>query len=264
MHWIIQEGFSDFIPLIETLERFNISYSLHKVVPFTGELVPEPKLDTNNVICFGSYSMRHTSKKYGWYPGIFDVGHHDFLVQRSHWGELMLNHDSKILPIRDVWLERNSFIRPIDDSKTLNGRVWTPEEFAEWKPKAKDILWDLIVQISPVKEIWSEYRFWIVDERIITASQYKIGDRVSYPPIVDQRFHNFALGVAGSEFYLLPHAERQTRYTGRKWRPEKAFVLDLCETPDGIKIVEINTINSAGLYAADVQKLVMALHSMRF
>lgn len=175
-----------------------------------------------------------------------------------------MNHDSKILPIRDVQIEQNSFIRPIDDSKTLNGRVWTPEEFVEWKLKVKDILWDLIVQISPVKEIWSEYRFWIVDERIITSSQYKVGDRILYSPIVDQRFHDFALGVAGSEFYLLPRIEGQPRSTERKWRPEKAFVLDLCETPDGIKIVEINTINSAGLYAADVQKLVMALHSMRF
>lgn len=39
----------------------------------------------------------------------------------------------------------------------------------------------------------------------------------------------------------------------------EAFVLDICEVEGGLRIVEINTLNSAGFYAADVQRLVMAL-----
>lgn len=50
-----------------------------------------------------------------------------------------------------------------------------------------------------------------------------------------------------------------------KWQPHDAFVLDVCSVPDdgdgwlGIKVVEINTLNSAGFYAANIPKLVMAL-----
>ena len=39
----------------------------------------------------------------------------------------------------------------------------------------------------------------------------------------------------------------------------EAFVMDICLTTEGWKIVEINCVNSAGFYQADVEKLVMAL-----
>jgi hypothetical protein len=46
------------------------------------------------------------------------------------------------------------------------------------------------------------------------------------------------------------------------WQPLEAFVLDVCETQHGFRIVEINTINSAGFYAADIQNIVMALEAL--
>lgn len=36
-------------------------------------------------------------------------------------------------------------------------------------------------------------------------------------------------------------------------------MIDVCDTEEGMKIVELNTLNAAGFYAADVQKLVLAL-----
>jgi len=50
--------------LLDNLLRFNFKYSIHKVVPFIGELIPEPEIDTKNVICMGSYSLRNVAKKY--------------------------------------------------------------------------------------------------------------------------------------------------------------------------------------------------------
>ena len=71
---------------------------------------------------------------------------------------------------------------------------------------------------------------------------------------MDDRFHEFVnYAVLGNSSLPDQAAER--------WRPAEAFVLDVCDTPDGIKVVEINTINSAGFYAADVQKLVFALEN---
>lgn len=62
MHWILQNNIFNedaYTVLEETLQRFGVPYSVHKVVPFVGDLLPEPELTTNNVICMGSYSMRH-------------------------------------------------------------------------------------------------------------------------------------------------------------------------------------------------------------
>jgi hypothetical protein len=39
-------------------------------------------------------------------------------------------------------------------------------------------------------------------------------------------------------------------------------VIDVCSTPNGLKIVEINTINAAGFYAGNIQSLVLALEAM--
>jgi hypothetical protein len=41
-----------------------------------------------------------------------------------------------------------------------------------------------------------------------------------------------------------------------------AFVMDICLTPDGWKIVEINCVNCSGFYRGDLQKLVMALEDL--
>ena len=49
-----------------------------------------------------------------------------------------------------------------------------------------------------------------------------------YSDAVDARFVGFAEQLAAV------------------WSPEKAFCLDVCDTQDGLRVVEINTINSAG------------------
>jgi hypothetical protein len=55
-----------------------------------------------------------------------------------------------------------------------------------------------------------------------------------------------------------------SRISTECWNPHRAFVIDVCDTPDGIKIVEINTINAAGFYAGNVTELVMALENMEY
>jgi len=38
--------------------------------------------------------------------------------------------------------------------------------------------------------------------------------------------------------------------------------MDIADTPDGLKVIEINNINSAGFYDADPQKIIMAIEEM--
>lgn len=255
MHWILQTNLfkeSEWEHMVGALERFQIPYSVHKVVPFVGELLPEPVLDTKQVICFGSYSMRHAAARNGWTPGVYDLFHYDFLVQKSVWGERMLNFDSQVSAFRDVRLTEPSFMRPIDDSKYFAGRVFDPEEFADWQHRVCDLkedygnslTADTRVQVCVPKLIQAEYRYWIVGGQIATKSLYKRGNQVIYSSEVDERLDVFV------------------RQAIADWQPHRAFVIDVCDTPDGPKIVEINTINSAGFYAGDVRALVLALEEM--
>jgi hypothetical protein len=257
MHWILQNNLFNedaYHVLLDTLVRFNIPHSIHKVIPFIGELTPEVELDTSNVICMGSYSLRHSAKKFGWTPGVFDLEPMDFREQLARWGEHMLNYDSVISRFEDADLSTKNphFVRPIHDSKVFAGRVYEYDEFWHWKRNVcvlnldygDSLNNDTLVQVVPPKNIFSEHRFWVVKGEIVTSSTYKLGHKVIYQPLpTDSIF----------EVYV---KERIS-----EWQPHDAFVIDVCDTEDGLKIVEINTLNSCGFYACDMQKLVMALEN---
>lgn len=258
MHWVLQDNLFNeqaYQVLLDTLVRFEMPHSIHKVIPFVGELTPAPEIETSNVICMGSYSLRHAAKAHGWNPGVFDLEPFHFEIQRQHWGNHMLNADAQVLPFKDIELERRSFLRPIEDSKVFAGRVFDHYEFSDWQNKVvalgedwgTSLTKNTLVQVCPLKEIYGEYRFWVVKGRIVCASQYKEGNRVIYRDDVPEAYFDFV------------------REMIRIWQPHEAFVIDVASVPDdgdgwrGIKIVEINTLNSSGFYACNIQKLVSDL-----
>jgi hypothetical protein len=202
------------------------------------------------VICFGSYSMRHVARRHGWIPGVFDLEPQDFPQQLKHWGEHMLNAASRVTAFKDaVFPQEYAFIRPTADSKHFAGKVFTREEFEPWQRavvalELKDgssLTPETEVQVSPALVIHAEYRYWVVKGEIITKSLYKRGQRVYYSSEVDER------------------VDAYVRDRVAEWQPHEAFVIDVCDTQEGMRIVEINTMNAAGFYAGDVQKLVLAL-----
>lgn len=260
--------------LLETLQRFNIPHSVHKVIPFIGELTPEPaqlleckveqfssracehgtkgcNVRHLNVICMGSYSLRHSAKKFGWIPGVFDLEPFNFEVQREHWGNHMLNHDSVVCRFEDANFDDElMFIRPIEDSKVFAGKVFGKDEFYTWKRKVcvleedygTSLSKNTLIQLSKPKKIYSEHRFWVVKGKVVTSSTYKLGHTVIYQSLPDDNMFQ-------------KYAEQRIA----EWQPHDAFVIDVADTADGLKVVEINTLNSSGFYACDIQKLVMAL-----
>jgi len=277
MHWILQENLfkeSEWENLVGALERFNLPYSVHKVVPFVGELIPEVHNESGTkVICFGSYSLRHAAKKNGWTPGVYDLFDQNFEVQKLHWGDMLLNYSATVMPLRDAnipW-DLPAFIRPIDDSKYFAGRVFEAGEWNTWANSIVDgadygngLTPDTKVQICRPTNIIAEWRYWIVDQKIITRSLYKRGGKVIYSNKdwdIPREADWFATTVLKTD--LTSGVRGITLEASNSgWRPADAFVLDICQTADGFKIVEINTINSAGFYAANITDLVLALEEL--
>ncbi len=272
MHWVLQENLyneQEWINLVAALERFKIPYSVHKVVPFSGELIPPAEPKQEKVICFGSYSMRHAAKTASWNPGVYDLFDTDFRIQQQHWGELMLNNDAVVSKFKNACVIKDSFVRPVNDSKYFAGAVFSAEEFEAWQTKVcvlhedygNSMTEDTLVQVCKPKKIYAEYRFWIVDKRVATASLYKRGDRVIYSSMdtIDKHVFNFVDQVLNTTA-----RERGVTLSmsAQGWNPHRAYVLDVCETPDGMKIVEINTINASGFYAGNVQDIVLSLEQM--
>ena len=101
-----------------------------------------------------------------------------------------------------------------------------------------------MVVVAGVRQIRRECRFFVVGRRVITGSQYRVGARVAYAPVIDEAMTRYAQRMAD------------------KWSPAEAFCLDIAETDEGYRVIEINCINSAGFYAANIPALYHALASL--
>ena len=209
---------------------------------------------------FGTYALRHVAKRKGWTPGSFDLGHLTYQDHVARWGDHMLNGDAVFCRFDRV-LERlpegmvEFFIRPVGDSKFFAGMMTTRGQFEDWargvvalgEDDGSGLRAGTEVMFCAEKVIRREYRLWVVDEDIVTASLYKQGDRVLHAPEVEDDVLAFG------------------RARVQEWSPARAYAVDVARLGDGsLKIVETNTINAAGFYAADVARLVGALEAMTF
>lgn len=254
MHWLLQADFNaepGWRGLVQALERFELAYSIHQFELGSspeGELRPAPTCAHTNVICLGSYSLRHLARRCAWSPGVFDLAAADFLQQKAHWGDRLLNADSTVCRLGDARVTAPSmFVRPVADSKSFNGQIFARADFERWQHRVcahggtSRLGPSTEVQLAVPRTIYAEYRFWVVQGRIVTQSQYKRGNQVFFSEHVDAHLVQFVDACLAD------------------WVPHQAFVIDVCDTDRGLRIVELNTLNSAAFYAANLQALVVNL-----
>ncbi len=255
MFYLIQKNvfkFEHYDVIFEALNRLGLEYEVVDCPPFTDRL--EFNTTRKDVFCFGSVKMAGQAVKEGWYPGSFYGGNHDFLAYKDEYKDNLLNYDSEICGFAEPldftrYIDRALFIRPCKDSKVFNGAVYS-------KMKWEDLVYnsltnghvtiltpDTPIQVSEVKVVYREIRVWIVDGKVVTASYY--------------RYHTNSVFFEEVEPEALEFAQRMVDI----YQVAEAFVMDVCYTPDGWKIVEINCINCSGFYKGDMQKVIMALEA---
>ena len=265
MHWVIQENIANeerHQDVIDTLERFDIPYTLVKVVPFAHTLEPDVEID-GPVMTIGSVALTNKiAKRKGWKPGGFTNSNFDYRVWSTKWKGKILNEDAIVCSFREIPLNWNQFfIRPVLDNKAFSGTIMDFHEYQKWLGRlmveegASDLHFDLdeVCCVGPLKKIYREHRFFVVNGEAVTASTYKIGDRVVYQDesTIDRDAWFFVSGLVSA-------------ISTDCWNPAYAFAVDIALTDDGYKVIEINCINSSGFYKADVQKLIMALDGAKY
>lgn len=253
MRWIIQDNIYNeegHDALLRVLQIMGLPHSVHKIVPFVRTLEPEPTPEPGEkVIVLGAYTMLSIARERGWTPGSYATDDLDFVSLRLHWGaERMLNGDASIMNLGhavESMFRTPRFLRPTADSKLFSGQVFDWDSFREWRERTRDHVpaHTRIMMCAP-KPLYGEYRTWIVDGRVVTASQYRQGSTVLYNPDVPGDILTFAQECADL------------------WSPAPAYVLDVASTPEGLRIVEVNCINAAGWYRGNVGKIVQALEDM--
>ena len=192
----------------------------------------------------GAVSMARIARERGWSPGSFLNENFDFERWSEALGSELLNAAAEFVKVRDLAIERDTFVRLQADTKDFDGRVFDAQSFEAWKAE-NDSLLDVEVIAASAQDIYREYRMFMTDDDVMTAAQYMQAGRPLASPDVD------------------PEAIAYATHIARRWRPADAFVLDIALTADGYRVVEFNNINSCGFYASDVGRYVAGIE-LRF
>lgn len=174
----------------------------------------------------------------------------------------MLNgSDALFITLRDIPERladdvKDWFFRPVDESKEVPGSVKSEKEIIQLAQKALSLCeadipngslrHDTELMLTKPVRILKEWRLWAVGGKIVTYSLYKEGSRVVYRHEIDVDALEFAQQLVDLNSDYSP-----------------AFVIDICRTEDGLKMIETNCINAAGFYAADLMKLASEIDEFR-
>ncbi len=267
MHWVLQANLYNegaFLSLLEQLKRQDTTYDVVKIIPFIAEMEPDINPEGPVFVC-GATAMSKIAARKGWTPGYFHVP--DMAAITAGYGEHMLNAEAVIAPFENLTHIWDRFhLRPVNDGKAFAGTIFDWDELVEWRARVAALdgddnsLTTLTVRdtvvMSPLKTIYSEFRFFVVEDMVITGSMYKRGDRVHYSTVIDPVVREFAEMLTGQV------ARRRDEEQPVKFIPATAYCLDIALTPDGPKVIEINSINSAGFYACDMGRFVAAINGL--
>lgn len=161
---------------------------------------------------------------------------------------LWLNAGSQIGLLKDLETNfENVFFRPLDTNKLINGQILTNDEFQKIKNSKNLKLRETEFSISKIQNIKSESRFFIVENKIITSSNYIIENKL-----------NISHQVTTEKYQFVQKILEDYPQIG------SSFVIDVCQLADDtIKIVEFNDIQASGLYSGSAYNLITAFNKLQ-
>jgi hypothetical protein len=254
MYFLVQSNIysdPDHYKMIESLENLKIEYETISLSSETDKI--DISQNRKDVFVYGSVKLARLSKlNKDWYPGSFYGGNHLIENHSTHYGSNLLNNNYSIFEFNEhiEWsLNETKFIKPFKDAKIFTGKIFTKTKWEDFVnesllyPKTPLLHKNSLVQWSMPQEIEKEARLWIIDDQIVEAVYYKFNKNIPFELEVSKEGIHFAKRMIKS------------------FKVADAYVMDICLTNYGWKIVEINCINSAGFYPnVNVKNIVKALN----
>ncbi|MGC4002815.1 MAG: ATP-grasp domain-containing protein [Pirellulales bacterium] len=139
------------------------------------------------------------------------------------------------------------FVRPDSPLKPFSGRIVTRERMSLAALDHGFYFDDenLSVVVAPVVSVSNERRFVVVNRTVVAGSGYRPDGRTA---TIAARHNDPAWGYAQDAAAELP-------------APSLVYVIDVCESVNGFRVVELNPFGGADLYACDAAPIVGAIHA---
>lgn len=222
----------------------HIDFEEVEVIPFTHNFVPE--IDYVPDYVFGSTRFVHICRSRGFpvFPGF--AGIEEFYPK-----ELYVNGNSKVVRWGDVVINSPTFIKPMYVEKFFTGRVFENQDDLNKAQLSTSFIEnenDVLVLLSEPVSIKTEVRFFIIGGKISSGSIYKTGESNGYELLTNA--HSSGAWKSAQDI-LDSHGAICS-----------GFVMDLGWDGENWKIVELNCIQSSGLYANDTDAIVSDIYSL--
>jgi len=253
--WVFErEAFANGDCLIEAAKEAG-----HRVINWQDEWWASQEWPTISGPCFFHGSLGNADRihrELPWQPGAFCKTQNFYC---SAWystaARFLLHEHWQVLPAvqaverADELFERigdgqSLFVRPDSPLKPFSGRV-VKRGALTLRTLDHGFYYDdenISVIVAPVQEVKREWRFVVINRAVITGSAYQADGRTALVDSITEPAWEFAAKVA---------IEISA--------PELVYVLDVCETPQGLRLLELNPFSGADLYHCDGAKIVQAI-----
>lgn len=241
MRFLLQKNIwheSDYQRFIGSVEYHDIACEETNVVPFTTYFDPEVKTKPDH--SFGSTRFVNICRDRGFY--VFpDFAPIDSFYPVHTW----VNGEGRVTTWGELKITKPVFIKPFT-TKFFTGKVVKTQadldkiqlstSFIE--KEADEKIW-----VSAPVDITDEIRFFVVGEHIVTGSYYRIAGKINH--IKAQPTH--------APWTFLKEFLRRYGCIA------DGFVIDVGLVGREYRIIELNNLNSSGLYKCDTDALVLTL-----
>lgn len=262
IHWLIQQADlrdGDAVQRLSyAVEELGMTAHVVPYVPFGGmdySFLPKDE----PVFAYGSVSMiRDAQARCERAP----VAYCDWSQLRcstyyAHYGAHLLQSPYALLPLAEIRRLRTQlfldlgedhalFIRPDENDKSFDGQVVYAtdfEHFYELAQRSGESPEVLCVVARPTR-ILQEWRVMIGAGEVVTGSQYRRRGSLELIGEVPDEVASYA------------------RLLASLWSPHPLFVMDIARTSEGLRLIEIGSVNCAGLYACDLRAFANAVKSV--
>lgn len=239
--------------IIKRLAETGHSHKEIFIVPFERSVVGGDPHIEGRVVAYGSTAIDDVVARNKWQPALWRS---DGVVETrvlNAIGTNYLNYDMKSLDPSDVLAYAKEqgweffFVKPDTDDKEFSGMVCDQQKYPFFMEALIANMWDkhdFKVCVSSIKNIGIEWRIPVVDGKIVDYSIYRQWRRV----------------MPSREIYqeVLDFTERMISLHD----PARAYVIDVGQLNDELKVIEYNGFNSAGFYACDINNIVDAVNRM--
>lgn len=258
--WLIEAGIygDEATPLLHEIRQQGM---IADIVPHqslrkgsTPVVEGQPLTPERCVIGYGTFPFAQQILLYHrWVPGAWcSLANLDCAAYFAHFGGYLLNQRYAIMPgveaIRQRdWLfsvfGRNDrvFARPTSCHKLFTGRCVDRASFAAALAPTRYDPTTLVVIAAP-QPIAREWRLIVIEDRVISGSQYALDGKRAIVADCPSEVREFSESMLAEV----------------RWRPDRAFMLDVCESAGRLWLVELNSFSGSWLYRCDLAAVVAA------